>query len=295
VRLSGRKRSFYARRIRERQQVVLPLLIGLNTIGFLAQLFMELYQPGFVHDYLAISNRGVSDAYSWEFVSAMFLHSGPWHFAANILLLYLLGRDLESILGSRHFFYLYLAGIIGGEFGHLFLMPPDSALLASSGGVAALIAAYAVTLPELELLPSGSFFRPPPLKAKHVAYATTALALICAVIFRNGTLTHSAWLGGCAAGWLYVHLLGFGRISFVQRVVQRRREQARRYDRMTVDELIAEQIDPLLDKIGRHGLSHLTRRERRELFRARAKLLEKQGVVDLNWGDMSEQSKSANG
>jgi len=275
VRLSGRKRSFYARRLKERQQVVLPLLIGVNALVFLGQLVVDLYQPGFVREYLGISNRGVSDAYAWQFLTAMFLHSGPWQFAVNILLLYLLGRDLESILGARHFFYLYFAGMIAGELGHLFLMPPDSVLMASSGGVAALIIAYAIVLPELELLPSGSLFPLPRLTAKHVAYATIALALILACAFRSGTLTHSAWLGGCAAGWLYAHLLGFGRPSLLQRFVQHRREQAHRYDRMTIEELIAQEIDPLLDKIGHRGLDKLSRRERRHLLRARAKLLEK--------------------
>lgn len=279
VRLSRRKRSFYAHRSRERQQVVLPCLIAVNTIVFLAQIILDLFQPGFVHDYLGISNRGVSDAYSWQFGTAMFLHSGPWHFAANVLLLYLLGRDLESILGCRHFFYLYVAGLIGGELGHLFLMPPDSVLLASSGGVAALIVGYAMLLPELELLSSRWLFRPPPVRPKHLAYATIALALIFVVAFRRGTLTHSAWLGGYAAGWLYTHLLGFGRPSFLQRFLQRRGEQARRYARMTTEELIAEEIDPLLDKIGQCGIGKLSHREWRGLLRARAKLLEKQGAA----------------
>jgi membrane associated rhomboid family serine protease len=279
MRLSGRKRSVYARRSRERQQVVLALFIVVNTIVFIAQLIVDLYQPGFVHDYLAISNRGVSDAYAWQFLTAMFLHSGPWHFATNILLLYLLGRDLESILGSRHFFYLYFAGIVGGELGHLFLMPIDSMLLASSGGVAALIVAYAMVLPELELFANGPLFRPLRLKAKHLAYVTIALAVIFACAFRNGTLTHTAWLGGCAAGWLYAHLLGFGRPSFLQRFVQRRCEQTRRYNRMTVEELIAQEIDPLLEKISRRGFGKLSRRERRDLLRARARLLEKQQLA----------------
>ncbi|HET9419014.1 MAG TPA: rhomboid family intramembrane serine protease [Chthoniobacterales bacterium] len=278
MRLSGGKRSFYTRRLRERQQVVLPLLIGVNAIIFVAQLVVDLYQPGFVREYLGISNHGVSDAYAWQFLTAMFLYSGPWHFAANIFLLYLLGRDLESIVGSRHFFYLYFAGLSAGELGHLFLMPPNSMLLASSGGVTALIVAYALVLPELELLPSGSLFRSLRLKAKHLAYATIALALIFACVFRSGTLTHSAWLGGCAAGWLYAHLLGFGRPSFLQRFLQHRREQVHRYDRMTVEELIAQEIDPLLDKIGHSGFGKLSRRERRELLRAHAKLLEKQEV-----------------
>ena len=62
VRLSRRKRSFHARRLRERQQIVLPLLIGVNAVIFIGQLVVDLYQPGFVREYLGISNHGVSEA-----------------------------------------------------------------------------------------------------------------------------------------------------------------------------------------------------------------------------------------
>src|SRR4030088_286939 len=98
----------------------------------------------------------------------MFLHTGPWHVLGNMLVLYLLGRDLESILGQRHFLYLYLAGAVGGELGHLFLMPENSVLLAASGGVAAVVVAYAAILPELELTAMMFFIVPVRLKAKHL-------------------------------------------------------------------------------------------------------------------------------
>jgi membrane associated rhomboid family serine protease len=273
MRLSGRKRSFYTRRLTERQRVVVSTLLGANVAFFIAQLIVDLYQPGFVHDYLAISNRGVSDAYAWQFPIAMFLHAGPWHFGGNMLLLYLLGRDLESILGRRHFLYLYFSGAVAGEFGHLFLMPADSVLLAGSGGVAAIVFAYATILPELEVIPRAFFGLR--LKAKHLAYGCVALAVVLLCIDRRAEVAHSACLGGCAAGWLYAHLLGFGRPSFLQRFLQQQREEARRYDRMSIKELIADEIDPLLEKISRRGLANLTRRERRDLLRLHAKILQK--------------------
>jgi membrane associated rhomboid family serine protease len=272
MRLSGRKRSFYTRRLTERQQVVVSTLLGVNAAFFIAQLIVDFYQPGFVRDYLGISNRGVSDAYAWQFPAAMFLHAGPWHFIGNMLLLYLLGRDLESILGRRHFLYLYLSGAVAGELGHLFLMPADSILFAASGGVAAIVLAYATILPELELMPRFFSLR---LKAKYLAYGSVALAVVLVCIDRTGQVAHSACLGGCAAGWLYAHLLGFGRPSFLQRFLQQKREEARRYNRMSIEQLIADEVDPLLEKISRRGLVNLTRRERRDLLRARAKILEK--------------------
>ena len=86
-------------------------------------------------------------------------------------------------------------------------------------------------------------------------------------------VAHSAWLGGCAAGWVYAHLLGFGQPSVLQRFLQERREQAHRYQRMTLKELMQEEIDPLLEKISKRGISSLSRRERRNLARAREQIL----------------------
>src|SRR5437667_8695100 len=212
--LSGRKYASDTQPWTQRQRIVLLALISANVAIFIAQLFIENYQPGFVRAYLGLSDSGVREAYAWQFVTAMFLHSGPWHLLGNMLVLYFLGRDLESILGQRYFLYLYLAGAIGGELGHLFLMPADSVLLAASGGVAAVVVAYATILPDLELTATRFFMVSLHLKAKHLAYGVIALGLVLVCVERTGTVSHSAYLGGCGAGWLYEHLLGFGRPSF---------------------------------------------------------------------------------
>jgi membrane associated rhomboid family serine protease len=275
MRLSGRKHSSRTQPWTQRQRVVLLTLISVNLAVFVAQLIIESFQPGFVRSYLGISKAGVRDAYAWQFISAMFLHDGPWHLLGNMLVLYLLGRDLESILGPRHFLYLYLAGAVAGELGHLFLMPVDSILLAASGGVAAVLMAYATILPELELTAMIFFMVPLRLKAKHLAYGAIVLGLILLCIDRTGTVTHSAYLGGCAAGWLYAHLLGFGRPSFLQRFLRQRRIEAERYQQLTVDQLITEEIDPLLEKISERGFVGLSRSERRSLLKARDSILRK--------------------
>src|ERR1700681_1263300 len=118
MRLSGRKVSSFTRRWTQQQQVLLVALISTNAAFFVAQLLLENHDPGFVRNYLALSDRGIHDAYVWQFFSAIFLHKGPWHLFANMAMLYLLGRDLESILGQRHFLCLYLLGAIGGALGH---------------------------------------------------------------------------------------------------------------------------------------------------------------------------------
>jgi membrane associated rhomboid family serine protease len=272
MRLSGRKPSPTTRRWTQRPRVVLLGLIGANIGVFVAQLFLDAYEPGFVREYLALSDRGLRSAYGWQFITAAFLHDGPWHLLGNMFLLYLLGRDVESIIGQRQFLFLYLTGTVSGELGHLFLMPESSALLAASGGPAAVVVAYAAILPELELTSMILFLLPIRLKAKHLGYAAFSLALLGIIFDRSAMVAHSSFLGGCIAGWFYAHLLGFGRPSILQRALTQRRAETERYNAMTPEEFIAEEIDPLLDKISREGMASLTRAERRLLTKAREKM-----------------------
>jgi hypothetical protein len=88
-------------------------------------------------------------------------------------------------------------------------------------------------------------------------------------------VAHSSFLGGCIAGWFYAHLLGFGRPSILQRALSQRRAETERYEAMTPEEFIAQEIDPLLEKISREGMGSLTRAERKLLATAREKIADK--------------------
>lgn len=272
MRLSGRKASSYAPRWTSPQRIVLFSLLGVNLIAFVAQLLLQTFEPAAIPQYLGLSYRGIDQAFAWQFLSAMFLPGNIFQFTANILALYLIGRDVESILGQKHFLYLYLLGAVGGELGHLLLMPASTVLLAASGGAAAVVVAFGTILPELDLAGSLFFLFPIKFKAKHFAYALFAIGGLLLVIDRQGVISHSAYLGGSCAGWLYAHLLGFGQPSFIQRYVRERRQESERRRQMSVGEFMTAEIDPLLEKISRRGLASLTRSERRTLAEARAKM-----------------------
>jgi membrane associated rhomboid family serine protease len=183
---------------------------------------------------------------------------------------------VESIIGQKQFLFLYLTGMAAGELGHLFLMPASSVLLAASGGPAAVLVAYAAILPELELTSMVFFLLPVRLKAKHLAYGAFTIAILGMIFDRTATVAHSSFLGGCLAGWFYAHLLGFGRPSILQRALHQRRAATERYRTMTPEQFIAEEVDPLLEKISREGIGSLTRSERRVLARAREKIAGKE-------------------
>jgi membrane associated rhomboid family serine protease len=273
MRLSGRKASRFTRSWAPPQRIVLLSLIGLNAAAFIVQLVLTSWNQPFVLEYLGLSDRGINDAYAWQFFTAPLLHNNIWHFAANMLVLYFIGRDVEAIIGQRQFLFLYLFGAFSGELGHLFLMPSNCVLFGASGGVAAIFVAYATILPELEMTTLLLFMVPVRLKMRRLAQIALVGAVALLLFDRSGAVGHSAFVGGAIAGWFYAHLLGFGRTSLLQRVLRQRRLEAARLQSMRADQFVVEEIDPLLEKISQRGLASLSRRERRLLEQAREKML----------------------
>ena len=273
MRLSGRKASRFTRSWAPPQRIVLLSLIGLNAAAFIVQLVLTSWNQPYVLEYLGLSDRGINDAYAWQFFTAPLLHNNIWHFAADMLVLYFIGRDVEAIIGQRQFLFLYLFGAFSGELGHLFLMPSDCVLFGASGGVAAIFIAYATILPELEMTTLLLFMVPVRLKMRRLAQIALVGAVALLLYDRSGAVGHSAFVGGAIAGWFYAHLLGFGRTSLLQRVLRQRRLEAARLQSMRADQFVAEEIDPLLEKISQRGLASLSRRERRLLEQAREKML----------------------
>jgi hypothetical protein len=154
-------------------------------------------------------------------------------------------------------------------------MPSHSVLYGASGGVAAVVVAYAAILPELELTALMFFVIPIRLKAKHLGYAVFALGILLLCVDRGETVSHSAYLGGGVAGWIYAHLLGFGHPSLLQRFLRQRKAETDRFEQLSPEQLMTDEIDPLLDKIARNGFVSLSRKEKRKLARAREKILQK--------------------
>ena len=273
MRLSGRKASRFSRSWAPPQRIVLLSLIGLNAAAFIVQLVLTSWNQPLVLEYLGLSDRGINDAYAWQFFTAPLLHNNIWHFAADMLALYFIGRDVEAIIGQRQFLFLYLFGAFSGELGHLFLMPSNCVLFAASGGVAAIFVAYATILPELEMTALLLFMVPVRLKMRRLAQIALVGAVALLLFDRSGAVGHSAFVGGAIAGWFYAHLLGFGRTSLLQRILRQRRLEAARLQSISADQFVAEEIDPLLEKISCRGLASLSRRERRLLEQARKKML----------------------
>jgi membrane associated rhomboid family serine protease len=81
----------------------------------------------------------------WRLVTAGFLHSGFLHIGFNMYLLWLLGQQLETVIGPVRFGALYFTALLCGSLGAL-LQTTTVPVVGASGAVFGLMGATAVEL-----------------------------------------------------------------------------------------------------------------------------------------------------
>lgn len=276
MRPSRRQTQPFVRRWTAGRPSVTALLVALSVGGYVAQILLEYVlaehdQKALLWQWLALDGAGIAAGEYWKFLSFSLLHFHPLQMIIDMLLLYFAGREVEPIIGSRHFAIIYGAGtLLGGVASWLAL--PAFPVVGTSAAVTGVIVAFATILPELEV--SGNLFYVLPLRLR-AKWLALALLAMCGVLWATLTIPQVGAPGMLAAGlfaWFYVKQLGFGNPLAIQRYIFNRRQRAERLDRMTPEQFITCEIDPILEKISREGMHSLTRAERKILAQGREKI-----------------------
>ena len=286
MRPSRRQSPPFIRRWAAGYPSVTVLLVALCVGAFAAQCIVEWMLADqeskwiLWRKWLALDGQGISEGHYWTFVTFGFLHAGIWpvHIVANMLLLYLAGREVEPIVGKAHFLAIFAAGnVIGGVVDWLAM--PQVTVVGVSAGVAAVIVAFTTILPELEVTMALFYVVPLRIRAKHLAMAlVAACALLCFTLHKDTAVIGPAgMLAASFFAWSYVKQLGFGNPLPIQRFIFERRQRAARLERMSPEQFMKMEIDPILEKISREGMRSLNRSERRILDQGRGKFLAKHG------------------
>ncbi len=229
-------------------------------------------------DFFGLSAPDIRHGYVWQIGTYMFLHSlNPWHILFNLLTLWMFGRDVEEHLGSQRFVRLYLlGGLVGGACWLAFNWTTGRSVVGASAAVCAVLIAFATLSPDR---PISLLFPPVTLKARWLAWIWVGLEAYSSLVSAGGQIASIAHLGGMAVGYLYVKWLGWGQPSWtveklqaLARPLSRLPQRKPKPDDLPPDEYISQQVDPILDKIAREGIHSLTRRERKILEDARAKM-----------------------
>ena len=194
------------------------VLLALNLVCYLVQVFVHKYSAFPIESYFALSVEGLKHGFIWQLITFQFMHGelitfqfmhGGWiHLLLNSIAIYCFGRAIEETLGPKTFLKLYIsAGVIGGLIQILvaILVPHryGSAVVGASAGGAGLIAAFATLFPERSLTVLLFFIIPVNMKAKVLLLVIGGFA-VYGIAFPGGPIAHAAHLGGMLAGIAYV-------------------------------------------------------------------------------------------
>lgn len=248
-------------------------LIALNIAVFVLWQLRGL-QP-FMQANFTVSWAGVFGEWRvWTLLTSAFSHQGLWHLLWNMLYLHWFGPDLEQVYGRRNFLLLYLHGALVASLAHVAWEHGwgfDVPALGASGAVMAVVVVTAMFFPQRTLLVM--FFVPVPL---WLLATFKLLGDLTGMASGGGDVAHAAHLGGAAAGFLFKALdlrlfaspgqveregAGWGGLGALLGRLWPRRAVVALDDRPRVDADTALQVDELLRKIGRDGMSSLTPEE----------------------------------
>ncbi|SFN17929.1 Membrane associated serine protease, rhomboid family [Pseudonocardia ammonioxydans] len=96
----------------------------------------------------------VANGEYWRLLTSGFLHVGPLHLAFNMVALWIIGREVETVLGRARFGAVYAVSLLGGSAAVMLLSNPLGPTAGASGAVFGLMGALFVLLRRLKL-PAG--------------------------------------------------------------------------------------------------------------------------------------------
>jgi len=127
----------------DRDPIATKVLIGLNVAMFVLMVASGSSANGISGDLaenLWLFGPTVADGELWRLVTSGFLHGGLMHLGFNMFALWILGSQLEPVLGRIRFVALYLTALLAGSAGAL-LVEPLAATVGASGAIFGLMGA----------------------------------------------------------------------------------------------------------------------------------------------------------
>jgi membrane associated rhomboid family serine protease len=231
---------FYTGRLGNTPPVVKNLVL-INVIMFLGTVIFERIFHENLSAILGLYYFQSPQFRPWQIVTHMFMHGSLTHIFFNMWALWIFGKTLESVWGSKRFLIYYLVTGLGAAFFHLLILyiqlGPDVAALKAAYSapkinpkllaeilkpgnpyyelgrdlirptVGASGAVYGVLLAFGMLFPNTPLFIIPipfPIKAKWLVVGFGALELFLGITQTGDNIAHFAHLGGMIFGFILI-------------------------------------------------------------------------------------------
>ncbi len=183
--------------------VILALLVG-NGLAFAAQqmtpyMFLLALWP------IGVPNSPIPFM-PWQLLTYGFLHGDLMHLAFNMFALWMFGRDLEMLMGSKRFLTYYLVCVVGAGLIQLLVAyiqgGPAYPTVGASGGVFGILLAYGLTFPNRTVM---LIFPPIPMKAKYFVIMIGVFELYVGFSGSAPGIANFAHIGGMLFGYLLLN------------------------------------------------------------------------------------------
>lgn len=135
--------------------ILVPLLIAANIAAYVVTAVSagdigENHRSDLFIDY-ALMPMTVAGGQWWRLVTSGFLHFGVLHLVMNMIALWVIGRDLELLLGRARFAAVYGLSLLGGSTAVFLLGGMDVPVAGASGAVYGLMGGIAVAALRLKV------------------------------------------------------------------------------------------------------------------------------------------------
>ncbi|HHZ19647.1 MAG TPA: rhomboid family intramembrane serine protease [Firmicutes bacterium] len=176
------------------------LLIIINCLVFLAGIFLGgPDKPGVMWTLGAKDAPGLWLGEYWRLLTAAFYHFNFAHLFFNLIVLYLIGPDMERLFGGWRFLTLYFVGAVWGALTSV-ITAPYHITACASGGVFGLVGAYLYY----------RWRRPYLVRIKFTHVIWVSLGILVYLGTKAPEVGLAVPAGGFAAGFFTGGLLGIG-------------------------------------------------------------------------------------
>jgi membrane associated rhomboid family serine protease len=257
---------------------VTTILVAVHVVcAVLTAFLFAISSPGILNYAMFDSTSVWGSAQVWRLVTYAFIHSPQpsalFWFAIEMCMLFVFGREVERFIGRRAYIWLYaLLLVVPTLFLSVWGLGQRTGLAGSGPLHFAIFVAFATIFPNVQF-----FMRVP---AKWVAVILAAIGTLSAMAAHDWPMLAVLWISLLIA-FAFIELRGAGpelawinqfkglfrpkpRLHVVQKSTTRRVVEP--------DDVYAS-VDPILEKISKSGIGSLTEGERRQLDRARKRLL----------------------
>lgn len=179
---------------------------GRNPLAGFELVPAHLFKPG---------HFGAAGFPSWVTIfTSMFLHANLLHVGGNMLYLWIFGNNVEDALGHFKYLVFYLLAGLGAAMAQVLLSPMSQVpMVGASGAIAGVLAAYLVLFPGAKVVTLVIYFfiQVVELPAAVLLGWWIIIQILSSVMSgarAGGGVAYAAHVGGFAAGYLMIAMLG---------------------------------------------------------------------------------------